>query len=121
MRQEAGFTLIETIVALAVFALAATALLNVQGLNARMMQTGEEKTLAAIIAENQLVLMASDPLPPQLGVTKGEVEAAGRNWRWVQNVTAAPGGALLRVDITVTCCGSPQALSILTAFREAQS
>ena len=67
--KEAGFTLLEMLVALAVFSLAALALLRLEGATVR--QTGEldERMLAQLVARNLAVETLTDPAPPPLGAS----------------------------------------------------
>ena len=64
-RDEAGFTLVEAVVALGVFALAAVSLLSLNGGSVRAMNALEDAAYARIVADNQIVtvLIAQDPPP----------------------------------------------------------
>jgi len=97
---RAGFTLIEMLVALAVFSLAAMALLNLMGENTRSAARIETRTLGGVVAENLAVEAAIAPVLDE-GVSSGDVTLAGRRWRWTRTVTAAPGADLLRVEVRV--------------------
>jgi general secretion pathway protein I len=96
-----GFTLVELLVALAVFSLAAMALLNLSGENIRSAARVEDRTLGGVIAENLAVEAA---IAPQLaeGETAGRVEMGGRGWRWAQQVFATDDPDLLRIEIRVS-------------------
>lgn len=115
-RQD-GFTLVELLVALAIFSVTAVALLKLQGENARLTTAVEEKFLAGIIAENQLVEVLTRPNPPDLGIRQGEAAMAGRQWRWTQTVSATPGALMLRIDIDAGLADAKQVLAARTAFR----
>lgn len=95
-----GFTLVETLVALAVFSLAAMALLNLTGENTRSAARIETRTLAGIVAENLAVESSVGPDLPE-GVSAGQVELAGRDWRWTRTASATDDPDLLRIDIRV--------------------
>lgn len=81
-----GFTLIEVMLAMAVFSIAGIALLSAATNNARNIGYLEDKMFANWVAANQLVtnnLVAK--WPPKNNV-KGDVELAGRIWFWQQKI-----------------------------------
>lgn len=96
-----GFSLIELLVALAVFSLAALALLNLSGESTRSAARVETRTLGGIVAEN---IAVETMLAPQLaeGESSGREVLAGRNWSWARRVSATDDPDLLRVDIRVS-------------------
>ena len=95
-----GFTLVEMLVALAVFSLAALALLNLSGENTRSAARVEERTLGGVVAENVAVeAMVAMQLPD--GETSGQVRMAGRDWRWTRSVTATDDPDIQRIDVRV--------------------
>lgn len=116
-RRAEGFTLIELLVALAVFSLAVIALLNLAGENTRAAAVMEERTFAAVVAENRAIELLTDPGLPTLGVSRG-VEAAGdRTWTWTQQVTRTADEAVIRIDIRVSRADSDRTLGEVTVFR----
>jgi general secretion pathway protein I len=100
-KPNAGFALIEALVALAVFATAAIALMQVQAMGAQALQTLERRALGEIVAENQLVSAAAPLLPPDLGQRQGETTLAGRVFTWQLAVEQTPAAATRRVSIVV--------------------
>lgn len=96
-----GFTLIEMLVALAVFALAAMALLNLAGESTRSAVRVEARTLGGVVAEN---IAAEAMIAPSLpvGETAGEVQMAGRVWRWRRIVTGTEVPGMGRIDVRVS-------------------
>lgn len=96
-----GFTLIEMLVALSVFSLAAMALLNLSGENTRSAARVETRTLGGVVAENLAVEAATIPTIGE-GTTSGEVELAGRRWRWTRAVVATDVAGMLRIDVRVS-------------------
>ncbi len=79
---EHGFTLIEMLVALSVFSLAALAMVYLQAFSVRTTATLSDSALAWQVAQNLAVERLSDPRAPAIGEEKGELENGGRNWRW---------------------------------------
>lgn len=95
-----GFSLIEMLVALAVFGLAAMALLNLSGENTRSAARVETRTLGGIVAENLAVEAAVATGLPD-GESNGRVRLAGRDWSWSRVVVATADPDLQRIDIRV--------------------
>lgn len=114
---ETGFTLIELMVALAIFSTAAIALLKLQGASAQVSLAVQEKMLAGIVAENRLIEIITQPGLPDLGRDEGETAMAGRAWQWSARVSQAPGADLLRIDVEAGLAGSAHVLAARTAFR----
>ncbi|MBL4766094.1 MAG: type II secretion system minor pseudopilin GspI [Colwellia sp.] len=81
-----GFTLIEVMLAMAVFSIAGVALLSTANNNARNIGYLESKMFANWVASNQLVAASLEKKWPPKNNLKGEVELAGRAWFWQQKV-----------------------------------
>lgn len=84
--KKTGFTLIEVMLAMAVFAIAGVALLGVADNNYRHISHLEEQMFANWVASNQLVEVSLDKTWPPKNNRKGKVEMAGRTWYWQQKV-----------------------------------
>ncbi len=100
-KRASGFTLLEVLVALAIFALVAASVLTA---TARSLQTAsrlEEKTLAMWIADNQLVELQLSKNPVAEGRDQGEVDFAGRRWQWQSEVQATREPDMRRVTLWV--------------------
>ena len=98
---ESGFTLIEMMVALAIFSLTALALLRLVGATVRNTGEIETRTLGQIVTNNLAVEVLTDPLPPTRGTIQGVIENGGRQWRWTRDVKATADARIIRVDIRV--------------------
>lgn len=100
-RSQHGFSLIEMLVALAVFGLAVLALLNLAGESTRSAVVIEQNLLAGVVADNRAVeALVATPAELQGPATGVEI-AGGRHWRWVREIHPIPDTALLRIDIAV--------------------
>ena len=111
-----GFTLIEVLVALAVFSLAALTLLRLEGAtmtNARML---EVRTAAEIVARNRAVEVLTDPTAPSIGTLSGSETQAGHSWAWVRTARRMPDAGLVEVAIRVASPFGGEAAS-LTVYR----
>ncbi|WIW89397.1 type II secretion system minor pseudopilin GspI [Sphingobium sp. V4] len=111
---EHGFTLLEMLVALAVFSLAALALVRLQGVTLRTAADLDSKALGQIVARNLMVEAQTDPAPPSIGEQDGEVENGGRRWHWSRSVRATDDKRLLQVDLTID--GQPGASPVVLSF-----
>lgn len=85
-RLQRGFTLIEVMLAMAVFAIAGVALLGGADNNFRNLSHLETTIMANWVASNQLVEVSLDESWPPKNNKKGKVELAGREWFWKQKV-----------------------------------
>lgn len=108
-----GFTLIEVVVALAVFSLAALALIK---LSAFSLRTGGDviaHELAWQVARNRAVEILSDPAMPALGETSGSDENGGQQFTWRQAAKQTEDERFVRIDIMVNgLSGGNAALTI---------
>lgn len=114
---EAGFTLIEVLVALSIFSLAVMALLNVAGESTRTAGGVATRVFAEVVAENRAIEALTGMTPIAVGQADGADQAAGRLWRWTRRVSETPDRALLRVDLAVTPDGATRPAAALTVFK----
>ncbi len=117
-RRQSGFTLLELVVALFIFSVAAMALLNLAGENVRAAQALERRAFAQLVAENVAVDSALAPLADEAGVRFGEEVLAGRTWRWERRTNPTEDPSMVRIEIIVREGDQPQALAFLSIFRE---
>jgi general secretion pathway protein I len=114
-RTQQGFTLIEMMVALAVFSLAALALIRLEGASFRGAATVDRSLLAGIVARNVAVDALTSAKPPTLGTAQGEDSNGRRAWRWTRTVSpVGDGNRVLRIDVTVVdASGTAGKLTVL--------
>jgi general secretion pathway protein I len=96
-----GFTLIEIMVALAVFSLAALALIRLEGATIRGATILDSTLTAQLVARNVAIEAVTDARPPTLGDTSGVETNGGRSWSWSRHVEATGDARILRIDVTV--------------------
>ena len=89
------------LVALAVFAIAALALLRLDGVAVATAGDLAARSGASLVVQNAAALIESDPSPPILGTTDTAVTNGGRNFNVRQIVTPTPDARLVRVDLLV--------------------
>lgn len=101
-----GFTLLEIMVALAVFSTLAAAVLSASQYVAKHTGAVEGRMLAAWLADNQLNELRLQTAVP-LGAQQRVVHMDRRDWLLQQQVSASADPKLLRVDIQVSLSGRP--------------
>jgi general secretion pathway protein I len=106
------------LVALAIFSLAALALLRLGGATAANSARLTDQALAQIVARNLSVEVLTDPVAPALGNTGGVVVNAGRQWRWTRITGRSPEARIQMITISVRGVQGPGAAT-LTVFRRA--
>ena len=111
--ERSGFTLLEIMVALAIFSLAALAMVRLQGYSVRSTANLGDSSMAWQVARNVAVEILSNPAPPTLGETDGEEVNGGQEWRWTATTQKTDDARLVRTDIAVTGTGN-------AALRKAQ-
>lgn len=102
-----GFTLLEVLVALTIVGLGMLAVFTQAGQSTHATILMQERTLASWIAANQITEAGLSRTWPEVGERGGEVEYAGRRWRWRETVVATPSPALRRIDVTVALADRP--------------
>jgi general secretion pathway protein I len=101
-----GFTLLEIMVALAIFSLAALAMVRLQGYSVRSTSNLGDSSMAWQVARNVAVEILSNPTPPTLGETRGEELNGGQNWTWTATTRSTDDSRLVTVEIDVVGTGN---------------
>jgi general secretion pathway protein I len=102
---EDGFTLIEIMVALAVFSLAAMALVRLESATIRGAAILDETLVAQMVARNVAIAAVTDPQAPALGRTTGTEVNGGRSWTWTRIVSGTGDARVVRIDVAVANAG----------------
>ncbi len=98
---SAGFTLLETLVALAIFAVCAAVLLAQSQRALHQQQQLEIRTVARWVAENKLAELQLQTPWPASGTSTENVELGDRSWRVVSTVADTARPDFRRIAIAV--------------------
>lgn len=98
---QAGFTLIEMLVALSVFSIAALALLRLDSFALATTADLDSRGMAMLVVRNEAVLAATDPGPIVRGATTSSVTNDGRLFEVRKTVTPTADQRLVRIDLEV--------------------
>lgn len=96
-----GMTLLEVMVALAVFAIAALAVMKTASEHLSGLSYLEEKTLATWVAENQLVQLRLEKKWPNQSWVEGQEQMAGQTWHWRYRAVATADSNFKALEMEV--------------------
>lgn len=108
MRTQHGFTLLEVLIALAIFATAGAAILQASASHLRAMAQLEELALASIIANNQLQQAQLNKNWPPKEQEQGELTMGNRDWQWQLRATSVPDQDLRELTVTIRLAETPE-------------
>ena len=118
--QERGFTLIELMVALAVFAIAALTLLRMEGASISRTADLDQRLLREVVAQNLAAEWLTDPAPPTLGDSNGQTANLGRQFAYTRHVEKMSDAGVIRVVVAVreVTPGAPSQAFTLEFMRQ---
>lgn len=105
--RQGGFTLLESLVALAILAIAMAAVLRATGAGTSHVDALRVRVLADWVAQNRLALHTGrgDWLPA--GTAQGEQTQAGMVFLWDEKISATPNPAFRRIEVNVALTSAP--------------
>lgn len=111
-----GFTLLEVLIALAILAVAMTALVRTAALEADALAQVRDHSHAQWVASNVIAeaRLARD-LPAQ-GLREGEETLGGRRWRWQLSIAPTPTAGIRRLDVAVRAVDADDTVLLLSGF-----
>lgn len=107
-RSQRGFTLLESLVALAILAIALAAVLRATSASTNHVDALRLRLLADWVAQNRLALHAGrgDWLP--VGAQQGVEAQAGMKFIWNEKISSTPNPAFRRIEVSVAQENDPQ-------------
>jgi general secretion pathway protein I len=114
--RNAGFTLLEMLVALAILAVALMA--SFRALTATIVSADSlhAHLLGDWVAANRLAELRANNIFPETGSAEGEARQAGRVYQWHEVIKATPNPLFRRVDIEVYAESGGNAISRLSGY-----
>lgn len=114
---QAGFSLVETVAAMGILALAAIPLLQITTDANRNAASLETRLLARTVAENEMARAMATRVVLDAGVVTGQETQMGRTFNWVRTTTPAQVGQLQNLRIDVRPAESEQVLASLVSLK----
>ena len=118
-RRDAGFTLLEVLIALAVLALSMGAIIKATSDYTNNQSYLRDRTFAMWVARNVLVQFQIEKEWPNVGERKGTRDMGNREWRWLAVISQTEEPELRRLDVKVFPIESDDdesPLSVLSGF-----
>ena len=106
--RQRGFTLLETLVALAILAIAMAAILRAAGAQTQQTEELRLRLLADWTAQNRLALHAARGDWIAVGTQEGEDTQAGIRLLWREEISSTPNPAFRRMEVSVFAPDDPQ-------------
>jgi len=116
-RTEAGFSLVETVAAMGILALAAIPLLQVTTDASRNAASLESRLLARPVAENVMARSMATREVIDAGISAGQETQLGRTYNWVHTASEARVGELQNIRVDVRPEQSEQVLASLVSLK----
>ena len=105
LRQSAGFTLLEILVALTIFAVTFAVLIKVMSGSLNHTSALEERVVAQWIAQNAMAEIRIDNNFEALSSDEKDVEMAGRSWSVQIEINPTPSNDIKEINIRVFRAG----------------
>lgn len=117
---ETGFTLVEVLAALLIFSTAILGLMHAGTENLKAITVVENKQIAGIVADNQLILALTTGGPPNVGTRQDTVGMAGRKWAWEIKTEPTDTPDFFRLTASIRESGRDHIIISRTAFTGLQ-
>ena len=111
-----GFTLLETLVALLILAVALTATFRALGATTASAASLQSHLVGDWVAANRLAELRASDAWPDVGNGQGEATQGGRLFHWKEEIKITPNPLFRRVDIAVYADDGGNAVSRLSGF-----
>lgn len=115
--KKTGFTLIEVLLALAVIAIALTALIKATGNDVVYMQKIKDKSINHWIAMQGVAMVQAGLVEVKQQESSQVTEMLGQRWYWRAKLTATPINSIQQITITLSQKQSGPFRDPLIAFK----
>lgn len=115
--RQAGFSLVETVAAMGILAMAAIPLLQVTTDANRNAASLETRLFARIVAENEMARAMASQTVLDAGIVTGQGVQMGRSYVWTRTTSPAEIGQLQNLRIDVRPAESEQVLASLISLK----
>jgi len=119
-KPQNGFTLVEVLVALVIFSTAILGLLSAGTKNIQAVSILEQKQIASIVADNQLILAINSGNALRIGVQTNISEMDGRKWQWRILTEATDQRGFYKLTIEVNQEQNEQIIISRIAFAQSK-
>lgn len=114
---QSGFSLVETVAAMGILALAAIPLLQVTTDATRNAASLESRLLARTVAENVMARTMATDDQIDAGISAGQEIQMGRTYNWVRTASDASPGQLQNLRVDVRPAEGEQVLASLISLK----
>ncbi len=115
-KPQAGFTLIEVMVALAIVALSLSAVVASVSQMVQAASAIQERTYASWIAQNKISEIRLSNVMPEVSETDDQVTFASVEWALRTTISETGVENLYRVDVAVSYASNEQVIRTVTGF-----
>lgn len=116
-QRQSGFSLVETVAAMGILALAAIPLLQVTTDASRNAASLESRLFARTVAENVMARSMASNEVIDAGISAGQETQLGRTYNWVRTASQAQSGELQNLKVEVRPAESEQVLASLISLK----
>ncbi len=114
--RQAGFTLVEVMVALSIVALSLTAIAASMNQMIDAANTMRERTYASWIAQNKIAELRLANVETEVSTTSGEIDFGNATWEWNADISETGIEGFVRVDVSVSLAGAEYIIRTVTGF-----
>ncbi|MDQ7988210.1 MAG: type II secretion system minor pseudopilin GspI [Candidatus Dactylopiibacterium sp.] len=107
MRTERGFTLLETLVALAIIGIALGAAIRASVFGAERARDLQQRTLGGWVASNVVNEVLATRSFPDMGAAEGRSREGNFEFTWVREIGPTPNLSFRRMEVKVSPADAP--------------